>query len=901
MRSVQKQESHLKIICFRRLPRILVLLVFVLQLAAIPACLTAQGTATISGAALDPKSNAVPNATIIVTNEAGTLQRTVTADQLGHFSISGLPAGKYTVRANADGFAQAVRNNLQVSDGQVQEISLALNVGNVSQMVTVEASAVNSLAAQHAPMDALLSATSARTEIRRAYIENYTSPLADYGEITQMVPGTFTTNANGVGLGQSTTSFRGFPDGDFDIDFDGIPFYDTNTPTHHSWAFFPSQWIGGVDFDRSPGTASTIGPTPFGGSIHLLSMDLPVDQRFTAGISYGSFNTFLYDGQYNSGSFGGAAKKSNLLVDVHHMQSDGYQTWNHQTRNAGSLKYQYQLSAKTVLTGYSGVIWLDANTPNLSSTRQQLLTYGDNYLLQSTDPTQANYYRYNNYHVPTDFEYVGIDSDLGHGWRMDVKPYTYNYDNSEFYAKQPKTGPINEANCAPVSTKVSESGVTIKVGISPCAVDKYNSYRKYGETAAFSQTSHIGVFRTGLWYEWARTNRHQYPTNIFTRVDDTLPNFSEKYWTNSYQPYAEYEWHVTNKLSATAGLKFAYYTMDFTQLADNGGKIGSINPITGQPFTSVTNSANYHSWLPSLDANYRIKPNWSVYGQVSTGSVVPPTSVFDVSGGLVAVPPKPQTSTTYQTGTVLKIKRISFDADYYHIRFQNGYSSSTDTNPSDAQYGESVNYISPSSVTQGGEFESTIYLGGGLSAYLNATKGSATYVGTLTVYSPSSSTSNPLVVKAPSGLWVAGTPSDTEAEGVTYQRKSWDLGFFNKRVGSQWMDNGAYHNQQRVDPFSTANGYINYTIQNESKFDGTKIRLTFNNLADSHNQTSVGLGGKVVPNTFVANGLTYTDPFNATTTSSPGYTGGVNLADTPTLLPGRSVVLSVTFGFSPKH
>ena len=90
----------------------------------------------------------------------------------------------------------------------------------------------------------------------------------------QIVPGAFTTSSDGVGLGQSKTYFRGFQDGDYNIDFDGIPFYDTNTPTHHSWAFFPSQWIGGVDFDRSPGTASTIGPTPFGGSIHLLSKPL---------------------------------------------------------------------------------------------------------------------------------------------------------------------------------------------------------------------------------------------------------------------------------------------------------------------------------------------------------------------------------------------------------------------------------------------------------------------------------------------------------------------------------------------------------------------------------------------------------------------------------------------------
>jgi iron complex outermembrane recepter protein len=117
---------------------------------------------------------------------------------------------------------------------QTADLALTLNVGDVSQQVTVEAYATDSVAAQLAPMDASLDATSARTEITGHFIQNFTSPVADFGEAVQMAPGTFTTNGNGVGLGQSKTYFRGFPDGDYDIDFDGIPFYDTNTPSHHS-------------------------------------------------------------------------------------------------------------------------------------------------------------------------------------------------------------------------------------------------------------------------------------------------------------------------------------------------------------------------------------------------------------------------------------------------------------------------------------------------------------------------------------------------------------------------------------------------------------------------------------------------------------------------------------------
>lgn len=868
----------------------------------------AQSTVgSLTGTVLDPKGGALANASVTAHNETVGLSRHATADAQGHFTIANLPTGRYTVEATAPGFSITIRRGVQISAAQSQDTSLALSLGDVSQQVTVQADDVNSVAAQLAPMDAPLDERSARTEVPSIFIRNFAPPTADYGELVAMVPGAVTTNANGVGLGQSTTGFRGFSDGEYDIDFDGIPFYDTNTPTHHSWAFFPSEWIGGIDFDRSPGTASTTGPTPFGGSIHLLSQPMPADQNIRGGFSYGSFNTVLFDGSYNSGNFGGASKKSNLFVDVHHMSSDGYQTFNYQSRNAGSLKYVYKLSDKTVLTGFSGVIWLDSNSPNLASTRQQLITNGDNYLLQNTDNTQANYYPYNYYHVPTDFEYVGINSDLGRGWKLDVKPYTYDYDNSEFYGKQPKGGkPINATNCLPVASTATEGVTKVPEAISPCAVDKYNSYRKYGETTSISQVSKLGIFRTGLWYEWAATNRHQFPSNPLTKVDDVLPNFSEKFWTNSYQPYAEFQFMATRKLTITPGIKLAYYTMDLTQFADNGGKIGSVNPITGKPFISTSNSVDYHSWLPSFDASYRLKSNWSVYGQLATGSVVPPSSVYDTAGALVGTPPKPQTSTTFQTGTVVKLNRVTFDADFYRTRFQNSYSSATDNDPTSPLYGESIQYISPSSVTLGGEFETNIALTHSLSLYLNATKGQSTYVGTLNASCVSGTTgctsSTPQVVQtAPSGLWVAGSPTDTEAEGLTYQNKGFDLGFFNKRVGSQWADNGAYHNQQQVDPFSVTNAFLNYTIHSNSRFDQTKIRLSFNNLLNSHNETSVTPGGALVASTFTSGGITYTNPFLGTTASSSGYTGGVNLADNPTPLPGRSIILSVTFGFSPKR
>ena len=886
-----------------------------------PALLNAQQIgAKLEGTIVDVQGKAVLSALVTATNDSTGAARNTRTDASGIYSFDSLPAGKYTLTATANGFETLTKSGLILTDGQSLQLPLKVTITSVAEMVTVNAG-IDSIAAQSAPSGGFIEERSAQSLVSNTYIENFTSPIADFGEIVQIVPGAFTLSSDGVGLGQSKTYFRGFPDGDYDIDFDGIPFYDTNSPTHHSWAFFPAQWIGGVDFDRSPGSASTIGPTPFGGSIHLLTKPLTTEEDVRGSFTYGTWNTKLYDAAFNSGSFGlfGSPAKSNLFVDWHRMTSDGYQTFNYNMRNAGSLLYQYQFSPKTVLTGFAGVIQLTANTYGLNPTRCQTLgqpanaSYtctgsnsafigaGINFMMtDNSDPVNWLDYQYNHYQVPTDFEYVGVKKEFAHGWILDVKPYTYNYDNGELFSN---ATPITEA--ASVNGSSTYNGVAIKpcdvqvtkkgVTALPCAVDKYNSYRKYGETATISQASKLGVFRTGLWYEWARTDRHQYPSDPLNNwADQTLPNFAEQFWTNSYQPYAEYEFHATPKLNVTVGTKFAAYTFNVLHHADDGKTVGNLCPLgqtTGCP-TTATDTGTFNAWLPSLDLNYRILPTWAVYAQGATGSIVPPSSVYDYNHtpstavptpGLLT-PPKQQKSTTYQAGSVLKLQRFTLDADAYRVRFQNSYSSVIDPTTT-----ETVNFLQPSSVTQGVEFETTGVLAKGLNLYLNATAANAFYEGELNA----GTTASPFYVKAPGGLWVAQTPSDTEMQGLTYQAHGLDLGFFNKRVGEQRIDNGAYHNQAVIAPFSVANSYINYTVRNHSIFDQTKIRFSANNLLNQHNITALTLAG-AAPTTTIA-GTSLTDPFN-TTGPTP-----INGSDNPTFLSARSYSISVTFGFAPKE
>jgi iron complex outermembrane receptor protein len=163
--------------------------------------------------------------------------------------------------------------------------------------------------------------------------------------------------------------------------------------------------------------------------------------------------------------------------------------------------------------------------------------------------------------------------------------------------------------------------------------------------------------------------------------------------------------------------------------------------------------------------------------------------------------------------------------------------------------------LSAQSVTKRIEAESTILAGAGFAVYLNATAGSAKYTDT--------------------GLWVQNAPNQTETIGLTYNQGSWNVGFFNKRVGRMYNDNGAVHQAVAIDPFDLTNLFINYTLRGSSKLSESRIRLAINNLTDSHAITGI------VPASSKSNA------------PAPG--------DVLTLMAGRSVALSFTVGFSPKN
>ncbi len=82
-----------------------------------------------------------------------------------------------------------------------------------------------------------------QTIINKSYIQDSVSNTADYTTILAIAPSMTGQDINGPGLsdGGAKNTLRGLSDGNFVMDYDGIPFGDTNGPLAPFRILFPRR------------------------------------------------------------------------------------------------------------------------------------------------------------------------------------------------------------------------------------------------------------------------------------------------------------------------------------------------------------------------------------------------------------------------------------------------------------------------------------------------------------------------------------------------------------------------------------------------------------------------------------------------------------------------------------
>jgi hypothetical protein len=109
---------------------------------SVPSSAIAQSVSgTILGTVTDASGSVMGNAKVTVINEGTGFTRTVTADSNGEYTAPSVPTGHYTVTAEMTGFKGMVLSNVEVGVDQRVRIDLRLEVGAMTESVSVEASA----------------------------------------------------------------------------------------------------------------------------------------------------------------------------------------------------------------------------------------------------------------------------------------------------------------------------------------------------------------------------------------------------------------------------------------------------------------------------------------------------------------------------------------------------------------------------------------------------------------------------------------------------------------------------------------------------------------------------------------------------------------------------------------
>lgn len=680
------------------------------------------------------------------------------------------------------------------------ELTLASDQAPLPPVVVTGTVDINSAVTQ-APTMAPLTVTQPTSLLSQYYIENNMAPSANFDEVIKIAPSVFTVAPNGPGLAEAQTfSIRGFSDGFFNVTFDGIPWGDSNDFTHHSTSYFMGHDLGTVSVDRGPGTAATLGDATFGGTVGIESKNPLAATTVTPYVSFGSFHTQVFGGEFDTGpieKYNGAAG----FIDAESLHSDGYLSNMGLDRKNLFTKFAVPVSGNTIVS-FVGMYNDLVQYISLGATAAQIAQFGPNYAL-SRDPTNQNYYGYNNDRIHDDFVYIGVVSNLGSGWFLDNKTYTYGY----YHVGENGWDPNGET---PNGTTFGANDVPGNILI--------NNYRSWGDTLKVKDDLAFGALSTGIWLD------RQYNLRQLTDVDFTLGGALTPYFNpgtggferelhqvlTTVQPFVQFDWKALPGLIVSPGVRYDHFERSVDAQVD----------VKSGYAESYSNT--YTATLPSLLAHYDIAKDWAAYAQAAKGFLAPNENFFDYNkNSPSAISPastnlSPQQSWNYQVGTSYQTQPLSLSADVYYINFANLIGSTTT--------GNEVLYFNQGGVIYKGiEAEGTAYVGMGLSVYANGSLNSAK--------DKNSDVQNP-------GLWISNAPKSTAALGVIYNRGGWYASLMDKYVGSRYGDVGQ---AIPLASFSTLDGALNYTVGEDGPawLHHATIKVAFNNLLDTHKITQL--------------------------------------------------------------
>ena len=117
--------------CFSRI------VVFVFGFCLLATAAHAQYRASIQGIVTDPQGEAIVGATVTLTNEETGQKYTTSSGEGSVYNFNGLPPSKFTITVEKQGFKSKTIKSFGVIAEQANAVAVQLEIGQVSDTVTV--------------------------------------------------------------------------------------------------------------------------------------------------------------------------------------------------------------------------------------------------------------------------------------------------------------------------------------------------------------------------------------------------------------------------------------------------------------------------------------------------------------------------------------------------------------------------------------------------------------------------------------------------------------------------------------------------------------------------------------------------------------------------------------------
>jgi hypothetical protein len=253
-----------------------------------------QSRGSVRGKAVDPLGALVSGASVTIVNATGTQQTTQT-NRDGAFTVNNLPAGRYTVRASAPGFATYENAEVEVSAGKITSLDVMLVVTTVNEQVTVE---------NEQPVNIDPEANASATVLRESDIQALPDNAADLAAALQALAGP------AAGPSGGEVFIDGFSGG-------RLPPRNTIREIRINQNPFSSEYdrlgFGRIEIFTKPGTEKFRGETEFEFEDESLNSRNPFAP-----------NKASFQVRTVSGNFGGPIIKNraSFFVDVDHEHAD---------------------------------------------------------------------------------------------------------------------------------------------------------------------------------------------------------------------------------------------------------------------------------------------------------------------------------------------------------------------------------------------------------------------------------------------------------------------------------------------------------------------------------------------------------------------------------------------------